>query len=634
MVPGGGAATGWTDASVAVGARYEYWFQRAGSVPGNGFATAGIEAVPIEHRGKLLLLVDATQVAGLGSRLDRLIADLVGDGYEVLRHDVPPGATVASVKATILASVAALPGQVKTVFLLGHIPVPYSGSLAPDGHGDHHGAWPADGYYGEIDGIWTDVSVSNTSAARPQNHNVPGDGKFDQSLLPSDVDLAVGRVDFADMPAFAAGETALLASYLDKNHDYRHKNFTCAAQAVVDDNFGWFSGEAFAATAWRAFSALVGNGSTIAADYFTTLNVPAGPGHIWSYGCGGGSFTSASGIGSTATFATAANRSVFTILFGSYFGDWDSTNNFLRAALCSGLTLTNAWAGRPHWQFHPMGLGESIGQCARLSQNDTTASGYGARFVHVALMGDPTLRQHVIAPPTGVTVTDAWPAATIAWTSSADAVAGYHVYRAAASTGPFTRLTAVPVVGASFVDPAALSGPSTYMVRALRLEVVPTGSYWNLSQGAFASTHLPATAANHTSYGAGCHGLTLAAAPPPVSTPATGTLVTYAIGNIPEYAPGAGMHVGLTIVSLQQDVAGSSLAGLGLPGCASWVGSFDATMAFAGSGSTATTALWLPPGLPGGSRCFAMAVALVDPGTLNSFGAAVSNGVASFVNGF
>jgi hypothetical protein len=42
-------------------------------------------------------------------------------------------------------------------------------------------------------------------------------------------------------------------------------------------------------------------------------------------------------------------------------------------------------------------------------------------------------------------------------------------------------------------------------VRAVRLETTPTGSYWNASQGAFASTNLPNAPAAHSSYGSGCY---------------------------------------------------------------------------------------------------------------------------------
>jgi hypothetical protein len=43
----------------------------------------------------------------------------------------------------------------------------------------------ADVYYADLDGTWTDASVNNTSASSPRNHNVRGDGKFDQSKVPS-----------------------------------------------------------------------------------------------------------------------------------------------------------------------------------------------------------------------------------------------------------------------------------------------------------------------------------------------------------------------------------------------------------------------------------------------------------------
>ena len=59
------------------------------------------------------------------------------------------------------------------------------------------------------------------------------------------------------------------------------------------------------------------------------------------------------------------------MLFGSYFGDWDSTNNLLRAAIATPTyTLTCAWVGRPSWYFHHMALGETIGFSTMLSQNN------------------------------------------------------------------------------------------------------------------------------------------------------------------------------------------------------------------------------------------------------------------------
>src|SRR6185436_10386329 len=82
----------------------------------------------------------------------------------------------------------------------------YSGQINPDFHADHLGAWPADAYYGDMDGNWTDNSVNYTQtlntdpvdAARLTNR--PGDGKFDQNQFPSAIELEVGRVDLSNMP--------------------------------------------------------------------------------------------------------------------------------------------------------------------------------------------------------------------------------------------------------------------------------------------------------------------------------------------------------------------------------------------------------------------------------------------------
>ena len=91
-------------------------------------------------------------------------------------------------------------------------------------------------------------------------------------------------------------------------------------------------------------------------DYFTSMRSNS---FLWSYGCGSGTHMSSAGIGTTADFANDSLLTVFTMLFGSQFGDWDNDNNFLKAPLASGLTLSNVWAGNPPWQFHQMADGLS-----------------------------------------------------------------------------------------------------------------------------------------------------------------------------------------------------------------------------------------------------------------------------------
>ena len=485
----GASALEYVDNTVQTGVSYEYKVVRSTSNLGQGFGyvNAGIEIPMVEWRGTVVLIVDNTFSVPLATQLARLESDLEGDGWKVVRHDVSRTAPVTSVKSLVVNAYNADPTNVKAVLLIGHVPVPYSGNLAPDGHGEHYGAWPADVYYGDVNGTWTDNSVNSTASSWPRNHNVPGDGKFDQTTIPSPVELAVGRVDMYDLPVFGQSETALLGNYLNKLSNWKHKLMTANMRGLVDDNFTGYT-DAFSQNAWRGFGPLVHPDNVQALDYFGTLGSQS---YLWSYGCGGGWFTGANGVGDTPDFQSTQVQTVFTILFGSYFGDWDNQNNFLRAPLASGRTLTNFWAGYPNWYFHHMGLGETIGYGAVLSQNNGGGhyepANWQAGRVHMALMGDPTLRMHVVAPPTNVNVVSTvGTSATVSWTASAEPVLGYHVYRYVNAAQGWQRRTTTPVTGTSFTDnTTGLAGNVRYMVRALKLENTYSGSYYNLSQGAF-----------------------------------------------------------------------------------------------------------------------------------------------------
>jgi hypothetical protein len=139
-----------------------------------------------------------------------------------------------------------------------------------------------------------------------------------------------------------------------------------------------------------------------------------------------------------------------------------------------------------------MGAGETLGQGVRASQNNDGRLYQNQvqrqlRGVHVALLGDPTLRLYPVAPPTRATVQAANGDAVVDWQASPDAVAGYHLYRAAEAGGPFTRLTDAPVGATRFVDPGQGAANHTYQVRAVLLQTSPSGAFFNTSQGAFAS---------------------------------------------------------------------------------------------------------------------------------------------------
>lgn len=453
--------------------------------PKYGYILTGKSLPPAEHRGSLLLVVDENYAQPLASEIGQLEQDLQADGWEVLRFDVGRDEPVTVVKSLIVNAYSQHPG-LKMVYLLGHIPVPYSGNIYPDGHSENHwGAWPADVFYGDLDGIWTDVTVNNLTAQFAANHNQPGDGKFDQSAIPSKVELVVGRVDLFDMPAFGQSDVELTRRYLQKAHHFKMGDLDVQRRALVDDHLGIVLG-APAASGWRNFAPMFTADEVAALDYFSTMKSGS---YLWSFGGGSGTHTSANGIGSTQDFASDTLRNIFTMLLGSQFGDWNNPDNFLRAPLASpGWTLTSCWAGNPPFTFYSMALGQPIGLSLLQTQNASESDYYpGPQLVHTALMGDPTLRLHPLKPPTDVTAAAGNGAVLVEWSASTDSgVMGYHVYRRGAGLGSFLRLTPEPVTGFSFLDEMPLPDSACYLVRAVKLETSGSGSYYNLSLGAMA----------------------------------------------------------------------------------------------------------------------------------------------------
>lgn len=478
-----GNATSYTDTTVQKGISYEYRvFRQANNFSGHGYINSGIEIPLVEQRGRILLVIDETFSESLQSEIDRLVDDLEGDGWRVKRIDVSPTWSVNAVKMLIQDAYSEDPVNTRTAFLLGRVPVPYSGEINVDGHSDHTGAYPADVYYADLNGVWTDNAVNNTTASDPRNHNVPEDGKFDQALFPTDLELQLGRVDFSNMNGFGLTEEEMLRNYLDKDHEYRHRVFTPMKRMLIDDNFGYFSGEAFAAGGWRNAGPLVGNQNAFAGKYFPTLNDSS---YLWSYGCGGGWYQGAGGVGTSQDFASGNTQTVFTMLFGSYFGDWDTPDNFLRAPLAKGKALTNVWSGRPHWQFHHMGLGEHIGYSVRVSQNNNGIYdfNFGARVVHMAFMGDPTLRNDMVSPVNDVMASADGYQVNVSWSPSEDEVLGYHIYRRTEGEESYQRINSDIITETTFTDSCTIAGIHEYMVRAVLLQTSPGGTYFNMSQG-------------------------------------------------------------------------------------------------------------------------------------------------------
>ncbi len=466
---------------------FEYGITISGSINSYGYILSGNAIPPVHNRGRLMLIIEDRFEDVLQEEILRFEQDLVGDGWKIETRYVSADDSPEDIRDEI-ALYWSTELDVEAVILLGHVPVPYSGRLNPDGHGNHIGAWPADVYYGDPAGGYSDAYINDTTASREANWNIPGDGKWDQTVIPGNVELMVGRIDFSNMPAFDLSDTLLLAQYLDRDHVYRMAEIQPRKRALIDDNFGYFSGEAFAASGYRAAFALVGSDSTFSGDFRTDLADSTG--YLYAYGCGGGSYTSASGIGNTTDMAAAVLNAPFTGLFGSYFGDWDVQNSFLRSPLAAeGWVLTCSWSGRPNHYHHQMAMGYPVGYGFRASQNNSSTyiSGYSSRYIHSALMGDPTVRAHYFQPAQGLVadIGDFGFDVLLRWLPSPDtAVTKYHVY-AGMEFGDYIHIGETE--DTAYVWNAGIAGMQHYMIRAERLETSPNGCYANLSQGIFDS---------------------------------------------------------------------------------------------------------------------------------------------------
>jgi hypothetical protein len=224
--------------------------------------------------------------------------------------------------------------------------------------------------------------------------------------------------------------------------------------------------------------------------------------YLWAFGDGAGLDNGISYLGDYITnsynyvYSTDVvgldAQAPFVMVFGSHLGNWDHTDNFMRSFLATPtMGLACLMAGVPHWYVHHMGLGETIGYGARLSMNNSTLylneSNAFPRAIYVALMGDPTLRMEPVSPPSDLVATLNSGNVVLNWTASSDNVVGYHVYRSPSAGGPFTRLTGSLLTGTSCTDASVPPNTYIYMVWAVALQNYYSGSYYDPSQGAFAT---------------------------------------------------------------------------------------------------------------------------------------------------
>lgn len=480
---------------------------------------AGVRLPPVEDRGTVALLVDETLAGSLHPELGRLELELIADGWKVLRRQVPRHDdrdwsqntnAIARIRAQVKTDWEASGKALRCLYLIGHVAIPYSGMHAEDlhtGRGDNHfGAWPSDQYYGDVDGIWSDREPYPTYLAPvsfPITRNDPGDGKFDREHVPPNaagdtrLEMAFGRLDFFRMPSFGKGERgeiALLRQYFDKARRYRLGGMPAKAGVVAGGYFQNALDLELLMNAYRTGSRLFGGGTNtvVEGDFFELSPSEA---VLWGFQSGSGYIdrirSGSPGMVTSSRLASPRRQApvVFSMLLGSWFGDWAvGEDNLLRAITASrDYGLASMWVRNAEWRFDPMALGGTLGDGQLLTANESVRYRDPNRGTTrtLTILGDPTLRLHVVPPVRGLKGQRNDKTVRLSWADGAPGVLGWNVYRSThGPAGPFSRVNDALVTDREFRDPAVPLAVK-YMVRAAELVTTGSGSYTNLSLGVF-----------------------------------------------------------------------------------------------------------------------------------------------------
>jgi len=500
------------------GTTYEYRFTRfVGGGTYSGYIMAGCELPEVSSRGNVILVATDLIADSLGAELETMKKDLIADGYKVMQFEVSDAASPVEVKSSIQSIYGSLNHSEKAyIYLIGNVPVPYSGKMMNDDRIEHRGAWPSDVYYADMDGIWTDSLIYWTDAARDENDNIPGDGKFDRTILSSKPEFAIGRVDLSNLPCFTTiNEVGLSRRYFAKDHAFRTSMFETNGGAYIYDLLPFIYGTNPQAQGFTEYyGKIYGNNFPALTDssyttypyfgwYFSGFqnfhNGISSNSYKMSFLGGTSGYTSIDNISNAGQIGTLAGfNSVFNWTYGHYFPDWDNACNFQRMCIgASGTSLTQIAAANPSHYFHMFGLDRTIGETLLENQwnsnqnyhnlSNPNADNYYRR-THISMMGDPTLRLIYEKPPVNVVTTSVpnYFSVNVSWQSNGDPSANYLIFRANSYDGNFVQIGATNANQTSFVDSVPLPNVNVYMVRARALCTTGSGSYYNLSPGVFA----------------------------------------------------------------------------------------------------------------------------------------------------
>ncbi|MDG1893000.1 MAG: hypothetical protein P8L18_16980 [Verrucomicrobiota bacterium] len=500
---------GFEDGSSGLQEGNVYAYEVAPSGPGANARTVHVATYTsaVHHRGKVLLLVDQTLTRALSADLEVFQKALERDGWSVVlekapRHDDSRWSgnvkRIQSIKEQIHRHLSKHVEGLRMALIIGHVAVPYAGYQALDGHvrpgDDHRGAWPSDAFYGDLDGVWRDRTVNHVSDTHRSNTNVPGDGKFDEDQIPTFLEVAVGRIDFAHLPSIDGSifdekprrrhlvEIELIRQYLRKSMAYREGSLNFSSDALVQSFLPLAMNKPFYRTA-------IGNAST----WFGHVPGPIRKGHgfhpeekaLWAFMAGrSGSASFADARWRTRDFnhRSKVPHAAFLMFYSSWHGDWNLKDAFLRGCLASptgGLATMSMMSGP--WFLVDMGRGACLGDAFLSSANQDTRRCSRA----LAILGDPTLSNYVTPPIRSLSLQENRESRHLTWSVPNDIedIEGIYIYAFDSELKRFEFIERLVSESALWNIPRLPSAGTRWMVLIGQWIHSGSGSFVNLSHG-------------------------------------------------------------------------------------------------------------------------------------------------------
>lgn len=503
----------WIDSNVSLGEVWEYkikrndtWTYAAQTYDAVGYTVGSLLKDNSDYQGQMILLVANNVVDELPEKYNRLKKEITADGWFVNEIIVDKAAswysgdTILGIKSQINTIYNSAPenDKPKVIFILGHVPMPRSGSTfvtAPDGHDQNKGARGFDGFYADIDGIYTDTATFNPGGLQSDFAiNIPGDFKWDQDFFASDIEIAFGRVDFTDIDDYDLTEIEMTERYLDKLSNYKNVSagFEMGEKTAFyfgynNSNDGTFRTLPNISKSENVYQNTIGGTH----PQWVQEN---GPFKIYMQNQQLPDISQWNTYGMNATVFTSDQ---------SYYGYNDvPQNNYvysrIRALLGSDTKcIVSLWTTTGVNNFYQACVGDAFGLGIKEMMNHNAVNNNIEKApqewdsqdwwnrTHFAYNGDPTVRLYQVKPASNLLIQNVDNQAVLSWSSSEDAdIAGYHVYKSDEEFGIYTRISTNLIAENSFID-TEYEQFNWYMVKPVKIMESGCGKFLQPGLGIF-----------------------------------------------------------------------------------------------------------------------------------------------------